>query len=42
MLPNKQNKIKRIVFIAIAVLTLIAFVIPLAVGGFQISLSDVS
>lgn len=32
MLPDKQSKIKRIVFIAIIVLILIAFVIPLAVG----------
>ncbi len=32
MLPDKQSKIKRIIFIAIIILILIAFVIPLAVG----------
>jgi hypothetical protein len=32
MLPDKQNKIKRIVFIAVIILILIAFVAPLAVG----------
>lgn len=32
MLPDKQSKIKRAVFIAIIILILITFVSPLAVG----------
>ncbi len=31
-MSNKQKKIKRIIFVAIVILILIAFVIPLAVG----------
>lgn len=32
MLPDNQNKIKRIIFIVVIILLLIAFVAPLAVG----------
>ncbi|MFH1393082.1 MAG: hypothetical protein ABIG73_01715 [Patescibacteria group bacterium] len=32
MIPDKQNKIKRIVFIIIITLVLISFVLPLAMG----------
>jgi hypothetical protein len=30
--PNKQNKIKRIIFIIVITLVLISFVLPLAIG----------
>jgi len=32
MIPDRQNKIKRIIFIAIIILIIVAFLVPLAVG----------